>query len=168
MNEQVSGGLKNYIDFIFDSEKKLDDVLKKLLENKKFDPAKFFQEQIDVNGVGYITINDFENNSDYALSRLYNDTKEKEVVGFWIPDDNDQISFTEVKEFGTKLKLVVDGKEEKYSLATGVKYYLNGDDIPFDVDDVSSTQVWVGSDGSLPFSIQLAYKILPFVLGTVV
>lgn len=60
MSEQVAGGLKNYIDFVFDSEKKLDELRTKALENKKFDPAKFFQEQMDINGTGCITIQEFE------------------------------------------------------------------------------------------------------------
>lgn len=58
LSEEIVEGLKNYIDFVINSEKHLNDVRMKILENKKFDPAQFFLENM---GNEVITIQEFEN-----------------------------------------------------------------------------------------------------------
>ena len=60
INQDIVNGLKDYLDFIFESEKKIDEVRCSALENKKFDPVKYFQEQIDTSGTGVISIQDLE------------------------------------------------------------------------------------------------------------
>ncbi len=58
---------------------------------------------------------------------IWYDRDDKEVVGFWIPEEAGQINFTEIKEIkDKKIKLVVDGEEKKYDLVDAPHYYLNG------------------------------------------
>lgn len=95
INEQIANGFKNYLDFILDSEKKINDLRLLCLNNKKFDPAKYFQDYIDINGTGEIEIQDLEkflNDKGITMSQ-------KEADLLFIRLDRDRNGKVNVEEF---------------------------------------------------------------------
>lgn len=126
-NMWVKGQVKSNgeITWIEDSSKHILGILN-IKEYKNVDFTGIDTKKAKATTTKMDTITNPEFNSRAGIANLkeglsytvWYDTKEKEILGFWLPDDNKTVEFTEIKAYPSTntgdVKLVVDGEETKY------------------------------------------------------